>query len=99
MIDMLPKMNWLNEICASKDGPTIPKGHKKQMNIWEEGNPKPDVAPDLRDYPTDSKMPEAWSEGITKAQNVCIEVGMEPRNEAERYSKEFAWFLLPHLTE
>ena len=103
MIDMLPKMNRLNEIRASKDGPTIPKRHTKQMNIWEEGNPKPDVAPDLRDYPTDSEMSEAWSEGITKAQNVCIEVGMspvgEPINEAERYSKEFAWFHLPHLTE
>ena len=102
MIDMLPKMNRLNEIRASKDGPTIPKGHKKQINIWEEGNPKPDVAPDLRDYPTDSEMSEAWSEGITKAQNVCIEVGMspvgEPINVAERYSKEFAWFHLPHLT-
>ena len=27
-VDMLPKMNRLNEIRASKDGPKIPKGHK-----------------------------------------------------------------------
>ena len=102
MVDMLPKMNRLNEIRVSKDGPVIPKGHKKQMNIWDEGNPRTGNAPDLRDYPTDDAFSAAWTEGITCAQNICSEVGMvpdgEPENDAEKLSKQFAWYYLPHLT-
>ena len=94
-------MNRLNGIRASKDGPVIPKGHKKQLNIWDEGNDKPATPPDMKNYPTDSEMCEAWSRGISIAQSLCKEVGMvperEPINDVERLSKKFSWFHVPHL--
>ena len=54
---MLPRMNRLNEIRASKDGQII-KGHEKQLNIWAEGNVKPDIAPNLSNYPTERVISE-----------------------------------------
>ena len=99
---MLPKMNRLNEIRASKDGPKIPKGHKKQCNIWDEGNPLNGDEPSMHDFPTDSQLSAAWDNGVLCAQDICTEVGMapeqEPEDEPSKLKKQFAWFYHPHLS-
>ena len=103
MIEMLPKMNRINEIRAMKDGPVIPKGHKKQLNVWDKGNPRIGPAPNLQNFPDDDELSACWNEGLILAQNICAEVGMkpdqEPENELAKLSKRFAWFYHPHLSD
>jgi hypothetical protein len=63
------------ELRADPSGPSVPKGHKKQTNIWERGNPKPDQPPNLQDFPRDEEMEVAWQHGIEDAQKICRDLG------------------------
>ena len=67
MVEMLPKMNRINEIRADKDGPKIPKGHKKQMNIWDEGNPCTGTPPNMGDFPNDDDFSSSWNVKMIRA--------------------------------
>ena len=75
MLMALPSMNRITEVRADPKGPTIPKGHKKQLNIWDQGTKAPDTPPNMKDYPSDADIKAAWEKGISEAQRVCTEVG------------------------
>ena len=98
MVETLPKMNRVNEIRADPDAPTVPKGHKKQIDIWDEGNETPIHKPDLKDYPTDDQLIEAWDSGISRAQKLCSDVGMAPQTtvSTEEQRRKYFWFFYPH---
>eukprot|EP00112_Aurelia_sp_Birch-Aquarium-sp1_P010292 Seg2203.8 transcript_id=Seg2203.8/GoldUCD/mRNA.D3Y31 product="hypothetical protein" protein_id=Seg2203.8/GoldUCD/D3Y31 len=95
MLTMLPQMNRINELRADPDGPSIPKGHKKQVNIWEKGNEIQVNGPDLTDYPDDKSIVSAWEKGLETAQNMCKDLGMSPRQQTEE--DENLWFTQPHV--
>ena len=60
---------------ANPEMPTIPKGHKKQENIWLDGTEAPETPPDLSDYPDEPMMYAAWEEGIRLAQDIARDIG------------------------
>ena len=98
MVETLPKMNRINQIRANPDAPIVPKGHKKQINIWDEGSQKPLNEPDLKNYPSDVEMATVWDSGIVRAQELCREVGMEPASNTltEKQRMQYYWFFTPH---
>ena len=71
----LPRSNRVNEIRANPLLPIIPKGHKKQENIWLTGTDKPDNPPDLTQYPSDAQLVAAWEEGLVLAQQMARDIG------------------------
>ncbi len=60
MVENKANMDTLLKIRSNPNGPKIPKRHKKQENIWDKGNSKPDHPPDLKDWPTDDAIKAAW---------------------------------------
>ena len=96
MVETLPKMHRINQIRADPDAPTVPKGHKKQINIWDEGTTNPTTKPNLTDYPSDEQMVVAWDSGIVRAQELCREVGMAPpSNITPQQRISYYWFFTP----
>lgn len=77
MIYNLQHMNQLLEIQSNPMGPIIPKKHKKQCNIWSKGTDQTGEKPDLKDFPTDDAMVEAWMQGLREAQDSCRRLGMQ----------------------
>ncbi len=69
MLQNKANMDTLLKVKANPTGPKIPKRHKKQENIWDKGNPKPDHPPDMKDWPTDRALTQAWELGLTRAQD------------------------------
>ena len=78
MVRVLPEMNTLNQMRADPDEPDIPKGHKKQINIWDKGHNLPEHPPNMSAYPADDELAQAWEDGLHEAQEMCRELGMCP---------------------
>ena len=76
MLETLSKMNRINQVRADPDAPNVPKDHKKQINIWDEGMPTPLNKPDIKNYPTDEELCIAWDSNIFWTQETCREIGM-----------------------
>ena len=76
MIQNLSSMNSLLSMRAKPSAPLIPKGHKKQENIWSKGHPFPAQKPNLKDWPTDGEMETAWNTGLDCAQDKCKLLGL-----------------------
>ena len=79
MITNLPAMNRIMHIRGDPDAPHVPKGHKKQYNIWDKGNAKPDIPPDMRAFPTNEELHDAWEDGLLHARRLCHSLGMAPQ--------------------
>lgn len=75
MLMALPSMNRINQIRANPEAPSIPKGHKKQVNIWDRGHQQPEILPNMKAYPGDDEMYQAWDEGLLEAQRICTDIG------------------------
>ncbi len=75
MLQNTANMDTILKVRSDPSGPIIPKRHKKQENVWDKGNPKPDVPPDMKDWPTDEALKDAWERGLSRAQetfkNLC----------------------------
>ena len=76
MLQNQSSMNSLLRMRASSTAPVIPKGHKKQENIWNKGNKMPIHKPDLMDWPTDTEIEDAWNRGLACAQAKCRKLGV-----------------------
>ena len=68
MLQNKANMDTVLKLRSNPSGPIIPKRHKKQENIWDKGNPKPDQPPDMKDWPTDEALKVAWEKGLSLAQ-------------------------------
>ena len=75
MLYNLSSMNSLLTMRASPTAPVIPKGHKKQENIWHKGHQQPAQKPNLKEWPTDSQIKDAWNQGLRRAQEKCRLLG------------------------
>ena len=51
MLSVLPQMNRIKQIRANPNPSDIPKGHKKQENIWDQSHTVPAEAPHLINVP------------------------------------------------
>ena len=76
MIQNLSSMNSLLSMRAKSSAPVIPKGHKKQENIWHKGHQLPGEKPNLKDWPNDGEMETAWNAGLASAQEKCRLLGL-----------------------
>ena len=72
----LGSMQWLQEMYASKDGPNNPKRHRKGENIWIKGQIEPDVKPNMREFPSDREMEQAWECGYIESCDVLKTIGV-----------------------
>ena len=103
MLEMVPQMSRINQIRADPDDQKIPKGHKKQMNIWGKCyEEKITQQPDLLPYPSEEEMSQSWDNGLIAAQDICKSIGMHPSNfnpvqldEATKMKEK--WFFYPHI--
>ena len=75
MLQALSSMNKITQLHTDPDSPVIPKGHKKQVNIWDRGTAKPETQPNLADYPSDAEMEAAWGKGLQEAQQMRSKLG------------------------
>ncbi len=69
MLESKSNMDTLLRLRSNPSGPIIPKRHKKQENIWDKGNPKPNIPPDMKDWPSDEALKKAWEKGLKLAQD------------------------------
>lgn len=76
MLTNLPAMNRILQLRADQNAPVVPKGHKKQYNIWDKGNCRPAIPVDMRDFPSDADLTTAWGEGLREAQELCRRLGI-----------------------
>eukprot|EP00112_Aurelia_sp_Birch-Aquarium-sp1_P000648 Seg1061.2 transcript_id=Seg1061.2/GoldUCD/mRNA.D3Y31 product="hypothetical protein" protein_id=Seg1061.2/GoldUCD/D3Y31 len=89
-------MHFLQEVFADSDGPVNPKRHRKGENIWKKGNQQPEIAPDLRCFPSDASFSSAWEKGLKECQDDLRKIGIKPDDELQSSSKN-SWFFSPHL--
>ena len=87
MLTNLPAMNRIMHIRGDAAGPDVPKGHKKQCNIWDKGNDTPPDGPDMKAFPTDEDLYAAWEEGLQQARQLCHDIGKT------LFMDRFLWFL------
>ena len=92
----LNNMQFLQEMFADSDGPENPKRHRKGENIWKKGHQQPEIAPDLRCFPSDASFSSAWEKGLKECQDDLRKIGIKPDDELQSSSKN-SWFFSPHL--
>ena len=95
MFRNLCNLQHLHEIYADEEGPDNPQKHRKGENIWHKGHPKPNEAPDLRNFPDDEEIIKAWSLGLGESQDKMYDLGMKPEGDDE-FSDVDKWFYRPH---
>ncbi len=84
-------------MLADEEGPVYIHAQKRRgENIWHRGNPaQADAEPNLKDFPDDNQLIDAWNAGFRLAQQVLRDVGIKPEtnNPADVNNR---WFYEPH---